>query len=90
VQSAYPRQVIGIEGHTDVDPPSSAFRSEHQLATAQAHAVMDALTQRARFQPQRLFVLGHGANHPVASNGTPEGKARNRRVELVVYPETRD
>jgi chemotaxis protein MotB len=90
VQGAYPRQVIGIEGHTDSDPPPPQFRSQHQLAISQAQSVLDTLTQRNRFAPQRLFVLGHGANHPQASNGTPEGKARNRRVELVVYPETRD
>ena len=33
------------------------------------------------------FVVGHGSNHPVVSNATPAGKERNRRVELVVYPE---
>jgi outer membrane protein OmpA-like peptidoglycan-associated protein len=35
----------------------------------------------------QLFVVGHGSNHPIVSNGSPEGKQRNRRVELVVYPE---
>jgi outer membrane protein OmpA-like peptidoglycan-associated protein len=34
-----------------------------------------------------LFVVGHGANHPAVSNGTSAGKERNRRVELVVYPD---
>ena len=38
-------------------------------------------------KPEQLFVVGHGANHPVVSNGTLEGKQRNRRVELVIYPD---
>ena len=35
----------------------------------------------------QLFVIGHGANHPVVSNASDAGKARNRRIEFVVYPE---
>ena len=50
-------------------------------------ALYDYLATRTRLKPQQLFVVGHGANHPVVSNGTPAGKDRNRRVELVIYPE---
>jgi outer membrane protein OmpA-like peptidoglycan-associated protein len=50
-------------------------------------AVYDYLATHSHLKPQQLFVVGHGANHPVVSNGTPAGKERNRRVELVVYPE---
>ena len=49
--------------------------------------VYDYLTQRGLFRAEQLFVGGFGANHPVVSNATPAGKERNRRVELVVYPE---
>jgi outer membrane protein OmpA-like peptidoglycan-associated protein len=35
-----------------------------------------------------MFVLGHGENFPLSSNATTAGQARNRRVEVVVYPET--
>ena len=45
------------------------------------------LTQRGLFRADQLFVGGFGSNHPVVSNATPAGKDRNRRVELVVYPE---
>ena len=38
-------------------------------------------------RPQQLFLVAHGSNHPVVSNASLQGKARNRRVELVVYPE---
>lgn len=85
----YPRQIIGIEGHTDSDPPAGAIRNPHQLAASQAQTVFDQLVAR-RLSPHRLFVLGHGPNHPLVSNGTAEGKARNRRIEIVIYPETRE
>jgi chemotaxis protein MotB len=86
---AYPQQMIGIEGHTDTDPlPSNrGWLSNHQISTARALAVYDQLTGSAHVPPTHLFVGGHGANHPVVSNGTMEGKERNRRVELVVYPD---
>jgi outer membrane protein OmpA-like peptidoglycan-associated protein len=38
-------------------------------------------------QADQMFVVGHGGSHPVVSNGTPAGKQRNRRVELVIYPD---
>jgi chemotaxis protein MotB len=89
VAENYPRQIIGIEAHTDSDPPSTSnWHSNHQLSAAQAIALFGELTQRYRISPQQLFVLGHGSNQPIASNGTLAGKARNRRVELVIYPET--
>ena len=51
-------------------------------------AIFDQLVERHQFAPQQLFVLGHGPNYPVASNATPAGQQRNRRVEIVIYPET--
>lgn len=86
--SAYPNQIVGIEGHTDSEPVQTApFRDNHELSVAQAKAVYEVLTSRTRLQPDQLFLAGHGANHPVASNATLEGRRRNRRVEMVVYPE---
>ena len=91
VRQHYPRQVIGIEAHTDPNSvQGSSWSSNHQLSAAQATAVFEQLTKRHQFGVQQLFVLGHGANYPVASNGTSEGQRRNRRVEVVIYPETVD
>ena len=88
VARAYPYQIIGVEGHTDSDPIASGkWASNHQLSVARAMAVYDYLVGRGRLFPGQLFVVGHGANHPVVSNGTAAGKERNRRVELVIYPE---
>jgi len=84
----FPDQIIGIEGHTDNTPThSQQFPSNHHLSAAQALAVYNSLMQRGTIAAQQLFVIGHGANHPVVSNATDAGKARNRRVEFVVYPE---
>lgn len=84
----YPDQIIGVEGHTDIDPVAgNQWRNNHELSVARAMAVYDVLVSRTRLQGNQLFVVGHGSNHPIVSNATVEGKQRNRRVELVVYPD---
>ena len=91
IQKVYPRQMIGIEGHSDNDPlVSSQWRSHHQLTISQANAVLEQLITRYRLNPRQLFVLGHGANHPRVSNATASGKSQNRRISFVIYPETVD
>jgi flagellar motor protein MotB len=85
----YPQQLIGIEGHTDGSPMTSPqYPTDQHLAVAQAMAVYDSLTRGGGIQARQLFVVGHGGAHPVVSNGTDAGRARNRRVEIVIYPET--
>ena len=88
IYRVYPDQMMGVEGHVENDPLLNAqWRNMHQLSLGRAAAVYDVLTTQTRLQPRQLFVVGHGANHPAASNATPAGKQRNRRVELVIYPE---
>lgn len=85
----YPRQRVGIEGHTDNAPiHSGAYSTPFQLSGAQAQAVMDELVRRRGVPMQQLFVIAHGPNHPIADNTTPAGRAENRRIEIVIYPET--
>lgn len=85
----YGSHMVGVEVHTDSDPVTgSLWRNSHQLTAAQAMAIFEQLTHRHQLDPRQLFVLGHGANHPRASNGTADGKRQNRRVQIVVYPET--
>lgn len=84
----FPHQIIGIEGHTDDQPThSQQFPSNHHLSVAQALAVYNAIVQRGTIPAEQLFVIGHGGNHPIVSNATESGRTRNRRIELVVYPE---
>ncbi len=88
IRRTYPDQILGVEGHTDNDPVTGGqYRTNHALSTARAMAVYDVLVNSQRYRPEQLFVVGHGPNHPVVSNGTLEGKQRNRRVELVIYPD---
>lgn len=85
----YSNQIIGVEGHTDSDPVrNNVWRNNNHISVARATAVYDLLLSQTRLQPKQLFVVGHGANHPVVSNATPAGKQRNARIELVIYPET--
>lgn len=85
----YPQQLIGIEGHTDGGPINSQqYPTDQHLSVAQAMAVYDMLSRGGGMSPKQLFVVGHGANHPIVSNATDAGRSRNRRVEVVVYPET--
>ncbi len=85
----YPQQLIGIEGHTDGSPMTSPqYPTDQHLAVAQSMAVYDALTRQGGMPTRQLFVVAHGGSHPVVSNGTEAGRARNRRVEVVIYPET--
>lgn len=84
----FPDNIIGVEGHTDDAPThSQQFPTHHHLSAAQSLAVYNLLVQRNALPGNQLFVIGHGANHPVVSNANDAGKARNRRIEFVVYPE---
>ncbi len=85
---SYPDQTIGIEGHTDNDFIRIPGAGDHQLVWgARATAVYQYLVARGQIASNRMFIVGHGSNHPVVSNATAAGKERNNRVELVVYPE---
>ncbi len=89
VLTNYPEQIIGIEGHTDGAPIASPnYPTSHHLSVAQATAVYEAIRRSTGVPAQQLFLIGHGANHPLVSNGTEAGRERNRRIELVIYPET--
>lgn len=88
LERVYPGHFIGIEGHLDTEPLQNAsWGSAHQLTAARSAAVFDFLTARTRMHEGQLFIVAHGANHPLVSNATAAGRSRNRRMELVVYPE---
>jgi chemotaxis protein MotB len=89
ITQSYPQQLVGIEGHTDGSPMTSPqYPTDQHLAVAEAMSVYEALTRSGGMPARQLFVVGHGSSHPVVSNGTEAGRARNRRVEVVIYPET--
>jgi chemotaxis protein MotB len=76
---------IRVEGHSDNQPIHNAqFRSNWELSTARAMAVLRLLVDGAGFDPRKLSASGYGEYRPVADNSTPEGRRMNRRVDLVV------
>lgn len=88
LERVYPGHFIGIEGHVDTEPLQNAsWTSPHQLTAARSAAVFDFLTTRTSMHESQLFLVAHGANHPLVSNATSVGRARNRRIELVIYPD---
>jgi chemotaxis protein MotB len=76
---------LRVEGHSDDQPIHTAqFRSNWELSTARAMAVLLLLVNEASFDPKRISVVGYGQYRPIADNATPEGRKVNRRVDLVV------
>jgi chemotaxis protein MotB len=75
---------IQVEGHTDTVPISTAaFPSNWELSAVRASSVVRLFIDSG-VAAERLTALGHGANEPVASNGDPIGRARNRRVAITI------
>jgi chemotaxis protein MotB len=76
---------IRIEGHTDDVPIStSRYRSNWELSTARASAVVAYLVASTQLAPERLSAAGYGEFHPRAVNDSPENRARNRRIDIVI------
>lgn len=76
---------IRIEGHTDNRPiHNSQFASNWELSTARATELVRLLITQYGYSPARLAAAGYAQYHPIASNDVPEGRARNRRVDIVV------
>jgi chemotaxis protein MotB len=76
---------VRIEGHTDSIPiHTSRFRSNWDLSAARSIAIMEVFSNRLEIAAQRLSIAGYADTVPVADNDTPEGRARNRRVDLVI------
>lgn len=77
---------VRVEGHTDDRPIRTArFHSNWDLSAARATAVIMELSGAGGIAPPRLSASGYGEFHPLASNGTFEGRAKNRRVDLVLH-----
>ncbi|NCX96886.1 MAG: OmpA family protein [Chitinophagia bacterium] len=75
-----PNLCIWLEGHTD---NSAVELADTGLALGRAHAVYEALV-KAKIKPGRLKCKGKGSNHPIGDTKTEDGRARNRRVEIMV------
>jgi chemotaxis protein MotB len=80
---------LRIEGHTDNIPIHTAeFDSNWELSSARATHIARIFLDLNAMPPARISAAGYAEFHPVAGNDTPEGRAQNRRVDLVVLPRT--
>ena len=77
---------ISVEGHTDSDPlrPGAPFPTNWELSVARSATVVRYMIEELDLTPFRFQASGYGEYQPVAPNDTPENKAQNRRVDLVV------
>jgi chemotaxis protein MotB len=79
---------VRIEGHSDTTPiRTSQYASNWELSTARATRVVEFLVTTAGLAPSRLSAAGYAEFKPRAANDTPAGRARNRRVDLVLLNE---
>jgi chemotaxis protein MotB len=75
---------LEITGHTDLLPISnSVFASNWELSAVRATSVVRLLAENG-IAPERMLAIGREASKPIAPNNTPEGRSRNRRVELMI------
>jgi chemotaxis protein MotB len=83
-----PDIAVLIEGHTDNDPFSSGgqIANNWDLSTKRATAIVQILNENKAINPESLTAAGRGEFAPIASNETTEGKAKNRRIEVVLTP----
>ena len=76
---------VQLEGHTDSIPiHNSRFNSNWELSSARAIAMLNLLCDRFELPRSRFAVVGRADTVPVADNDTPEGRSRNRRVDIVI------
>lgn len=83
-----PEIAVLIEGHTDDDPylASGPIASNWDLSTKRATAIVAILSENKLINKQNLTAAGRGEFSPLASNATAEGKAKNRRIEIILTP----
>ena len=84
-----PEIAVLIEGHTDNDKFGAAVGSienNWDLSTKRATAIVNILTENAKIDKKNLTAAGRGEFAPLMSNDTPEGKSKNRRIEIILTP----
>lgn len=91
VLSRFPGRALQVVGHTDNVPirnrTPEGFTDNWALSAGRAVSAVRFLVDKAGVDPRRLTAVGCGEFHPLAPNDAPEGRARNRRIAIVVLPE---
>ena len=79
----FPRSELTIEGHTD---SHGGDDSNQKLSQERAESVQQYMINAMRIPTYRLIATGYGETRPVASNETPSGRERNRRIDIIIKP----
>lgn len=77
---------VNIEGHTDSIPIRGRYQDNWDLSTARANSIVRILVNNYKVDPKRVMASGHSYFDPVASNLTVDGRAKNRRTEIILSP----
>ena len=89
IRQNFTKQIVGIEAHWDGTPLNPSTTTDHQLTATQALAVFDNLV-RLGLPKSQLFTMAMASNRPRHPRGPSGGVNPNRRIELVIYPESYD
>jgi len=82
---------VMIEGHTDNVPiKTNIFKDNWDLSTSRANSIVRILTKDNGFDPSRITASGRSEFHPVKENETVEGRAGNRRTEVILSPDLKE
>ncbi|NPC69661.1 flagellar motor protein MotB [Corallococcus exiguus] len=84
-------KLIQVSGHTDDSPPTqklqATFPTNWELSVARAVNVVRFLQEKGGVPAKRMLAAGYGDTRPLGANASPQGRARNRRIELLLIPE---
>ena len=81
-----PDITVDIEGHTDSIPIHGKYQDNWDLSLARSASIVRILTVDYRVDPMRVIASGHSQYDPVQSNSTPDGRALNRRTDIILSP----
>lgn len=77
---------VNIEGHTDSIPIRGKYTDNWDLSTSRANSIVRILVNNYKVDPKRVEASGHSFYDPIDTNSTPEGRAKNRRTEIILSP----
>jgi chemotaxis protein MotB len=85
IAQSLPNAPVRIEGHTDNVPIHTAqYATNWELSTARSTTIARLLLEHSVLSPANLSAAGYAEFHPIASNGTEEGRSKNRRVDIIL------
>jgi len=85
-----PNITVDVEGHTDTVPITGRYEDNWALSVARATSIVRILTNDYGVNPHTVIASGRSKYYPVAENTTPDGRAKNRRTEIILSPDLTD